>query len=151
MPSKVYSAAVVGVDAFEVEVEVHVGYGDIGKVAVVGLPDTAVRESKDRVLSAITNSALRWPSGRITVNLAPATVRKEGPSFDLPIALGMLKVNEQNRIPDLSPYCLAGELALSGSGSRLARKDSIRLSFDRRRFPSVCDSGPLLKTRLAPT
>jgi magnesium chelatase family protein len=114
MPSKVYSAAVVGVDAFEVEVEVHVGYGDIGKVAVVGLPDTAVRESKDRVLSAITNSALRWPSGRITVNLAPATVRKEGPSFDLPIALGMLKVNEQNGIPDLAPYCLAGELALSG-------------------------------------
>ena len=114
MPSKVYSAAVVGVDAFEVEVEVHVGYGDIGKVAVVGLPDTAVRESKDRVLSAITNSALRWPSGRITVNLAPATVRKEGPSFDLPIALGMLKVNEQNGIPDLAPYCLTGELALSG-------------------------------------
>jgi magnesium chelatase family protein len=114
MPSKVYSAAVVGVDAFEVEVEVHVGYGDVGKVAVVGLPDTAVRESKDRVLSAITNSALRWPSGRITVNLAPATVRKEGPSFDLPIALGMLKVNEQNRIPDLTSYCVAGELALSG-------------------------------------
>ena len=72
MASKVYSAAVVGVDAFEVEVEVHTGYGDHGKVAVVGLPDTAVRESKDRVLSAITNSALRWPRGKITVNLAPA-------------------------------------------------------------------------------
>jgi magnesium chelatase family protein len=114
MASKVYSAAVVGVDAFEVEVEVHTGYGDHGKVTVVGLPDTAVRESKDRVLSAITNSALRWPRGKITVNLAPATVRKEGPSFDLPIAIGMLKINDENRIPDLSPYCLAGELALSG-------------------------------------
>ena len=114
MASKVYSAAVVGVDAFEVEVEVHTGYGDHGKVAVVGLPDTAVRESKDRVLSAITNSALRWPRGKITVNLAPATVRKEGPSFDLPIAIGMLKINDDNRIPDLNPYCLAGELALSG-------------------------------------
>jgi len=114
MASKVFSAAVVGVDAFEVEVEVHTGYGDHGKVALVGLPDTAVRESKDRVLSAITNSAFRWPRGKITVNLAPATVRKEGPSFDLPIAIGMLKINDDNRIPDLSPYCLAGELALSG-------------------------------------
>jgi magnesium chelatase family protein len=114
MASKVYSATVVGVDAFEVEVEVHAGWGEEGKVAVVGLPDTAVRESKDRVLSAITNSALRWPRGKITVNLAPATVRKEGPSFDLPIALGMLKLSDENRIPDLSPYCLAGELALSG-------------------------------------
>jgi magnesium chelatase family protein len=114
MASKVYSAAVVGVDANEIEVEVHAGWGEEGKVTIVGLPDTAVRESKDRVRSAITNSALRWPRGKITVNLAPATVRKEGPSFDLPIALGMLKLNEENRIPDLSPYCLAGELALSG-------------------------------------
>ena len=114
MASKVYSATVVGVDAIEVEVEVHAGWGEEGKVTVVGLPDTAVRESKDRVRSAISNSALRWPRGKITVNLAPATVRKEGPSFDLPIALGMLKLNEENRIPDLSPYCLAGELALSG-------------------------------------
>ena len=114
MSSRVYSAAVVGVDAIEVEVEVHAGWGEEGRVTVVGLPDTAVRESKDRVLSAITNCALRWPHGKITVNLAPATVRKEGPSFDLPIALGMLKLNEENRIPDLTHYCLAGELALSG-------------------------------------
>jgi magnesium chelatase family protein len=114
MSSRVYSAAVVGVDAFEIEVEVHAGWGEEGKVTVVGLPDTAVRESKDRVRSAITNTALRWPRGQIIVNLAPATVRKEGPSFDLPIALGLLKLTDENRIPDLSPYCLAGELALSG-------------------------------------
>src|SRR5215472_2937025 len=115
MPSKVYSAAVVGVDAFEVEIEVHAGWGNSDKIAVVGLPDTAVKESKDRVTSAICNSALRWPSGqRITINLAPADVRKEGPSFDLPIALGLLKLEGNNRIPDLEPFCLAGELALSG-------------------------------------
>jgi len=61
------------------------------------------------------NSALRWPSGkRITINLAPADVRKEGPSFDLPIALGMLQLEEQNRVPDLDTYCICGELALSG-------------------------------------
>jgi hypothetical protein len=93
MPSKVYSAAVVGVEAFEVEIEVHAGWGNTDKIAVVGLPDTAVKESKDRVTSAICNSGLRWPYGkRITINLAPADVRKEGPSFDLPIALGMLKL-----------------------------------------------------------
>ena len=70
MPSKVYSAAVVGVEAFEVEIEVHAGWGNTDKIAVVGLPDAAVKESKDRVTSAICNSALRWPSGqRITISI----------------------------------------------------------------------------------
>ncbi len=115
MPSKVYSAAVVGVEAFEVEIEVHAGWGNTDKIAVVGLPDTAVKESKDRVTSAICNSGLRWPYGkRITINLAPADVRKEGPSFDLPIALGMLKLEENNRLPALDAFCITGELALSG-------------------------------------
>jgi magnesium chelatase family protein len=115
MPSRVYSAAVLGVDAFEVEIEVHAHWGETSKIAVVGLPDTAVKESKDRVTSAISNSALRWPSGkRITINLAPADLRKEGPSFDLPIALALLKVAEENRLPDLERFCLVGELALSG-------------------------------------
>ena len=98
----------MGVDAFEIEVEVHAGWGEESKVTVIGVPDTAVRESKDRVRSAITNTALRWPRGKIIVNLTAATVRKEGPSFDLPIALGLLKLNDDNRIPDLSPYCLGG-------------------------------------------
>jgi magnesium chelatase family protein len=82
---------------------------------MVGLPDAAVRESKDRVTSAICNGALRWPSGqRITINLVPADVRKKGPSFNLPIALGMLKLEEANRLPDLAAFCVSGELALSG-------------------------------------
>ena len=116
MPSKVYSAAVVGVEAFEVEIEVHAGWGNTAKIAVVGPPDTAVKESEDRVTSAITNSGLRWPYGqRITINLAPADVRKEGPSFDLPIALGMLKLETNNRLPDLDTFYITGELALSGS------------------------------------
>jgi magnesium chelatase family protein len=115
MPSKVYSAALLGVDAFEVEIEVHAHWGETSKIALVGLPDTAVKESKDRVTSAICNSALRWPSGkRITINLAPADLRKEGPSFDLPIALALLKVADENRLPDLERFCLVGELALSG-------------------------------------
>jgi magnesium chelatase family protein len=114
MPSKVYSAAVVGVDAFEIEIEVHAGWGPEGRVTVVGLPDIAVKESRDRVLSALSNSALRRPRGKITINLAPATVRKEGPSFDLPIALAMLQLHEQNRIPELDHCYICGELALSG-------------------------------------
>ena len=72
MPSKVYSAAVVGVEAFEVEIEVDAGWGNPDKIAVVGLPDTAVKESRDRVTSAIGNSGLRWPGGkRMTINLDP--------------------------------------------------------------------------------
>jgi magnesium chelatase family protein len=134
MPSKVYSAAVVGVEAFEVEIEVHAGWGNTDKIAMVGLPDTAVKESKDRVTSAICNSALRWPSGkRITINLAPADVRKEGPSFDLPIAVGMLKLEENNRLPELSAFCISGELALSGQLRPMKGVLSIALEAKRRR------------------
>jgi magnesium chelatase family protein len=105
MSSKVYSAAVVGVEAFEVEIEVDAGWGNPDKIAVVGLADTAVKEGRDRVTSAIGNSSLRWPSGkRITINLAPADVRKEGPSFDLPIALEMVKLKENNRYLILTPF-----------------------------------------------
>ena len=133
MPSKVYSAAVVGVEAFEVEIEVHAGWGNIDRIAVVGLPDTAVKESKDRVTSAICNSSLRWPSGkRITINRAPANVREEGPSFNLPIALGMMKLEDKNRLPDLEPYCLTGELALSGQLRPVKGVLSIALEAKRR-------------------
>jgi magnesium chelatase family protein len=116
MASKVYSAAVVGVDAHEVEIEVHAGWGNMDRISVVGLPDAAVRESRDRVTSAISNSGLRWPAGqRITINLAPADLRKEGPMFDLPIALAMLQLLSENRLPALDSYFVAGELALSGT------------------------------------
>src|ERR1700676_444758 len=133
MPSKVYSAAVIGVEAFEVEIEVDAGWGNPDKIAVVGLPDTAVKESRDRVTSAIGNSGLRWPGGkRITINLAPADVRKEGPSFDLPIALGMLKLEENNRLPDLDAFYLTGELALSGQLRPVKGVLSIALEAKRR-------------------
>src|SRR6201995_5994374 len=137
MPSKVYSAAVVGVEAFEVEIEVHAGWGNTDKIAVVGLPDTAVKESKDRVTSAICNSGLRWPYGkRITINLAPADVRKEGPSFDLPIALGMLKLEENNRLPALDAFCISGELALSGHAEALEMRAHFLLELGVHRQPA---------------
>ena len=114
MLAKVYSAAVLGVDAYLVEIEVNAAGGD-PVVIVVGLPDTAVKESKDRVTTAIGNSGYFWPRGRTTVNLAPADIKKEGPSFDLPIAIGMVACNEEIDPARLEPYCFVGELALSGA------------------------------------
>jgi magnesium chelatase family protein len=138
MPSKVYSAAVMGVDAFEVEIEVHGWWGITDRITVVGLPDAAVRESRDRVTSAISNSALRWPGGqRLTINLAPADLRKEGPSFDLPIALGMLKLIEKNRLPELDRFCVVGELAFSGELRPVKGVLAIALEARRRGRPTL--------------
>lgn len=114
MLAKVRSAAVQGVEAFSIEVEVNVGWGDT-LVVIVGLPDAAVKESRDRVSTALTNSGYKFPLGKTTINLAPADVRKEGPSFDLPIALGMLAANEQIETLRLEQYLVLGELALNGA------------------------------------
>ena len=113
MLAKVYSAAVYGVDAFEVEIEVNGAHGN-AVIVVVGLPDVAVKESKDRVTTAISNSGYRWPRGRTTINLAPADVKKEGPSFDLPIALGMVAVGAEVELQHVDQFCFVGELALTG-------------------------------------
>jgi magnesium chelatase family protein len=112
--AKVYSGAVYGVDAFEVEIEVNASSGNV-VIVVVGLPDAAVKESKDRVTTAIQNSGFRWPRGRTTINLAPADVKKEGPSFDLPIALGMVACAEERELPFAHEFCFVGELALTGA------------------------------------
>lgn len=114
MLAKVFSAAVFGVDAFEVEIEVNGGRGD-PMIVIVGLPDTAVKESKDRVTTAIENSGYRWARGRMTINLAPANVKKEGPSFDLPIALGLIAVAQEIDLTKASDFCFVGELALTGA------------------------------------
>jgi magnesium chelatase family protein len=113
MLAKVFSAAVWGVDAYAVEVEVNCAFGS-PVVVVVGLPDTAVKESRDRVKTALENSAFKHPYGRTTINLAPADVKKEGPSFDLPIALGILAASEQINPQHLDDYWVVGELALTG-------------------------------------
>jgi magnesium chelatase family protein len=113
MLAKVFSAAVQGVEGLEVEIEVNSSGGATG-IVIVGLPDTAVRESRDRVTTAVSNSLLHWPRGRTTINLAPADVRKEGPSFDLPIALGLVGACEETPLPGLERFCVVGELALNG-------------------------------------
>jgi len=112
------SGAVLGVEAYPVEIEVNAGRGD-PKVIIVGLPDTAVRESADRVWTALTNSGFDLPLGRTTVNLAPADVKKEGPCFDLPIALGVLAAVGEMAGERLTGYAAIGELALSGEVRRV--------------------------------
>src|SRR5579864_3790578 len=114
MLARVLSAAVNGIEAYPVEVEVNVGYGDT-LVVIVGLPDAAVKESRDRVSTALANSGYKFPMGKTTINLAPADVKKEGPSFDLPIAIGMLAASEQIETDQLDNFVVVGELALTGA------------------------------------
>ncbi len=114
MVAKVFSAAAIGVEAIPVEIEAHTGRGNF-VVVVVGLPDTAVKESRDRVKTALQNSGMRFPDGRVTINLAPADIKKEGPSFELPIALAILIASQQLHWLDATQYWVTGELALDGS------------------------------------
>jgi magnesium chelatase family protein len=114
MLAKIYSAAVYGVEAYEIEIEVN-GAGGEPNIVIVGLPDAAVKESRDRVTTAIANSGYHWPRGRTTVNLAPADIKKEGPSFDLPIALGMIAVTESVDSKSFENFAFVGELALDGA------------------------------------
>ena len=113
MLAKVLSGAIIGIDAYIVEVEVDIAQG-LPVFATVGLPDGAVKESKERVKSAIKNSGYDFPPKRITVNLAPADVKKEGAGFDLPIAIGILAALEVASVSLLEDYLLLGELSLDG-------------------------------------
>ena len=108
------SAALLGVDAYEVRVEVDISPG-LPSVTVVGLPGAAVQESRERVRTAIRNADLPFPSGRVVINLAPADVRKEGPAFDLPIALALLAAQRALRPDMLDGVVACGELALDGT------------------------------------
>ncbi|HRA67179.1 MAG: magnesium chelatase domain-containing protein [Caldilinea sp.] len=113
MLAQVHSCAVIGLDAQTVHVEVDIASG-LEKVTLVGLPDTAVRESSERVRAAITNSGFFYPQHRLTINLAPADLRKEGPAYDLPIAVGILAATRQVT-SDMEDALLLGELSLDGS------------------------------------
>lgn len=118
MLAKAYSATVRGIDACKVIVEVYLAPG-LPSFSTVGLPDVSVKESKDRVVAAIRNSGFDFPSRKVVVNLAPADVKKEGPAFDLPIAVGILKASEQLDVGALNRYLLVGELALDGTLRRV--------------------------------
>lgn len=113
MLASVRTSAVVGLEGYIVEVEVDIAPG-LPSFTIVGLPDTAVQESRERVRAAIRNSGCEFPMRRITVNLAPADVRKAGPSYDLPIAVGILESSGQVSSSPESALFL-GELSLDGS------------------------------------
>jgi magnesium chelatase family protein len=114
MLAKVFSFGLAGIEAFPVEIEVDVARG-LPAVNLVGLADTAIRESRERIKSAIKNSGFQWPPERITVNLAPSDIKKEGACFDLAIALGVLAATGQLNPERLRDYFIIGELSLDGS------------------------------------
>jgi magnesium chelatase family protein len=110
---KIFSASLYGIEAYLVEVEVDISLG-IPDFVIVGLPDAAVRESRERVKTALKNCGYKFPSRKVIINLAPADRRKEGSSFDLPIALGLLAYLDIFPLDRLQDYLFLGELALDG-------------------------------------
>jgi magnesium chelatase family protein len=114
MLARLHSVALEGIDGIICEVEVDVARGGFEKSIIVGLPDAAVKESSERVKSAIINSGYKYPRTQSVVNLAPADIKKEGPAFDLPIAMGMLLGGGVFSSPFLKNYVIVGELALDG-------------------------------------
>src|SRR5688572_19095883 len=114
MLARTHAVSIVGLSGFPVEVECDLRPA-ISRFTMVGLPDASLKESQERVESAIKNSDLQWPYAKIVVNLAPADLRKEGTAFDLPIALAILCANGQCDPAKLAPYMIAGELSLDGS------------------------------------
>src|SRR5574337_1195628 len=114
MLAKVRSVAVFGIEAYLLDIEVYIARGDMPYIAIVGLPDAAVKESRDRVKAAVNNSGYRFPYNPMTINLAPADRKKEGPVFELPIAVGILIATNQIEIPDIQEYAIVGELSLDG-------------------------------------
>lgn len=127
MLAKVASAVLTGLDAGLVDVEVDVTWTTLPHFNVVGLPDTAVREARERVRSGINNSELEFPLSNVTVNLAPAALRKEGPSLDLPIAIGILKATGQIEAKNMYDFLMIGEVSLDGSVKRVHGALSVAL------------------------
>lgn len=152
MLAKIKSCTVIGINGLPIEVEVDVALG-LPVFATVGLPDGAVRESKERVKSAIKNCGYEFPARKITVNLAPADVKKEGTGFDLPIALGILAATGHLGEQNITGYCVVGELSLDGRVRRvngvlsmvLAARDAgmqgILIPFENREEAAIAAAG----------
>ncbi|MBI3592974.1 MAG: YifB family Mg chelatase-like AAA ATPase, partial [Nitrospirae bacterium] len=131
MLSRALSAYVIGIDAHLVEVEVDIASRGLPHFSMVGLPDAAVKESKDRIKAALKNVGFNFPLKQITVNLAPADLKKEGSSFDLPIAIGIIAAEGVIQTNTLGDYILAGELSLDGKIKQIKGALSIALEAKR--------------------
>ncbi len=134
MFSKIISAATFGIDAYKVEVETH-SERQLPSITIVGLPDNAVKESRERVTAALKNSGFEFPLKKITVNLAPADIKKEGSAFDLPIAIGILAANESIEMDRLDTMMFLGELSLDGSLRKI--KGSLPIAVEAKRI-GIC-------------
>ena len=110
---KTYGCALFGIDAIQVTIEVNIDKGI--QFFLVGLPDSAVKESHQRIEAALTNLGYSYPKKKITINMAPADIRKEGSAYDLPIAIGILAASGQVQDKDLDKYVIMGELSLDGT------------------------------------
>ena len=136
MLAKLYTYGIIGLDTYPVTIEIFVSKG-LPSTTIVGLPDNAIRESKERVRAAIKNSGYKFPSRRITINLSPADVRKEGPSFDLAIALGILAATKQIQSNSLSKYIILGELSLDGQVRQITGALPTSLSANKNFFDGI--------------
>ena len=136
MLAKTFSYGINGLDAYPVRIEVDVARG-LPATIIVGLPDNAIRESKERVRSAIKNSGFEFGPKRITINMSPADVKKEGPSFDLAIALGILAATQQINADSLQEYAVLGELSLDGRVQAVGGSLSTALALHRQRFKGL--------------
>jgi magnesium chelatase family protein len=124
--SHVFSAGLLGIDAYRIDVELHISLG-LPFWSTVGLPESAVKESKDRVISAVHTCKYEFPYRRITINLAPADIKKEGTAYDLPIALGLLCAAELVPQEPVQDYLIVGELSLTGKLRKIRGALSIAL------------------------
>ena len=136
MLAKVHSFGVLGIDTYPVEIEVDVSPG-LPNITIVGLPDSAIKESKERVRSGIKNSGFTFPAEKITINLAPADVKKEGSAFDLAIALGILAASNQINRDVLSEYFFVAELSLHGELRSIKGALIMALSLKKRRIKNI--------------
>jgi len=145
MFAAVFGMSVIGLQAHLIRVEVDVANG-LPSFDIVGLPNTAVREARDRVRSAIRNSGFQFPLQRVTVNLAPADLRKEGSGLDLPIALGILAATAQCISSSLAKYVFSGELSLEGSLRPVPGVLTMAITLDQENTESGLDGGRIGET-----
>ena len=136
MLAKTYSYTLIGLDACPVNIEVDVHNG-LPLTNIVGLPDNVIRESKERIKSAIKNSGFRYPHRRVTINLSPANLKKEGPAFELAMAMGILAADEQLPMDFITGYAILGELSLDGSIKAVRGSLPIGLGMDHSRFTGL--------------
>lgn len=136
MLAKVFSFGLIGIDAYPIEIEVDVANG-LPKITIVGLPDSSIKESKERVRAGIKNSGFRFPADKITINLAPADVKKEGSAFDLAIALGILAASKQIDPSLLENHYFVGELSLNGELRPIKGALAMALAMKKRKIKNI--------------